>query len=210
MKTLVIGANGQVGQILIKQLCTEGKSVKAMVRKAGQIPAIKSLGAEIILADLESDFSAAYSGIDYVIFTAGSGSKTGPEKTIDIDQNAAIKSIELAKKYAIKRYIMVSAQGAREPENPSKIQHYYKAKQIADEYLIRSGVNYTIFRPGRLINGPGNLKIQVSTTSLERGTTNRESLAAAIIESILTNNTINKTIEIIDGNTLVKKAMSQL
>ncbi len=210
MKILVIGSFGQVGQKLVKALTAKEIVVRAMVRKKEQVSEMKKTGAEVILSDLESDFSDAYQGVDIVVFTAGSGSKTGPEKTIDIDQNAAIKSIELAKELKIKRYIMVSAQGAREPDLPSKIQHYFKAKSIADNYLINSGVDYTIFRPGRLNNGPGSMKIQVSTNILARGATNRENLAIAIAESIGLANTQNKVIEIIDGITPVRQALLQL
>lgn len=210
MKVLVIGANGQVGQKLVADLARRKLQVRAMVRKPQQIPLIQKLGAEVVLKDLENDFSEAYKGIDCVVFTAGSGSKTGPDKTIAIDQNAAIKSIDLAKKYRIKHYIMVSAQGAREPDIQSKIQHFYMAKHTADEYLIHSGINYTIFRPGRLIDQPCSLNIDISTDYLDRGETNRENLAAAIALVVDKANPLNKIIEITNGNTPISEAFKQL
>ena len=96
-----------------------------------------------LIENQELIISLSEIGVAFLIFTAGSGGHTGPEKTIDIDQNAAIRSIDMAKNKAVKRYIMVSAQGVREPELPSKIQHYYKAKRKADDYLISSGLEYT-------------------------------------------------------------------
>jgi uncharacterized protein YbjT (DUF2867 family) len=210
MKILVIGANGQVGRKLIRHLVKQDMPVRAMVRKSQQITFIQELGAEVVLHDLEEDFSEAYIGIECIIFTAGSGSKTGPDKTIDIDQKAAIKSIGLAKKHGIKHYVMVSAQGAREPEKESKIQHYYKAKYLADEYLLQSGINYTIFRPGRLIDAPCNQKVDLSAGHLNRGVTNRENLAAAIAHAVGKENTMNKIIEITDGDTPIIQAFTQI
>ena len=50
--------------------------------------------------------------MDAVVFTAGSGGHTGPEKTIDVDQNAAVRLIMDCKKHGVGRFIMVSAIGA--------------------------------------------------------------------------------------------------
>ena len=199
MNILIIGANGKVGQLLIKHLINDGYSVRAMVRQQEQTDNIKSLGAEAFLGDLENDFSAAYNNIDVVVFTAGSGSHTGPEKTIDIDQNAAMKSIDIAKDKQIKLFIMVSAQGARAPEAPSKIQHYFMAKSVADQYLLKSGLSYIIFRPGRLTDEPANNKSRINQHIESKGTTSRENLAYAISKSITIKETFNKTIEILDG-----------
>ena len=44
--------------------------------------------------------------------SAGSGAKTGPEKTTDVDQNAAIRLIEDCETHGVRRFVMVSAIGA--------------------------------------------------------------------------------------------------
>lgn len=209
MKILVIGSHGKVGKRLVKILAGKSHKVVAMVRKEEQVGEMQQLGAEVYYADLEDDFSAAFNEIDIVVFTAGSGGHTGAEKTIDIDQNAAIKSIDLALKYTIKRYIMVSAQGARSPEIPSKIQHYYKAKSKADIHLINSGQNYTIFRPGRLTDEAGTGKVEAAEYLQRRGETSRDNLALAIAESVSLESTDNKIIEILDGNMLIGEALKR-
>lgn len=204
---LIIGANGKVGRLVIGHLISSGKTVRAMIRKAEQMKLIRNLGAEAYLGDLEKDFSQAFNSIDCVIFTAGSGSHTGHEKTISVDQEGAKKSIDIAVKSGIQKYIMVSAQGARDPEIPGKIQHYYRAKRIADDYLVRSGLNYTIFRPGKLLDDKGNKKVRVSTFYKEKGTTCRDSLAMAIACSIDISNTDRRILEIFDGDKNVPDAL---
>ncbi len=55
MSTLVIGANGGVGQYLVKQLKERGESFTAGVRKESQVEALTSEGVEAILIDVEAD-----------------------------------------------------------------------------------------------------------------------------------------------------------
>jgi uncharacterized protein YbjT (DUF2867 family) len=207
---LVIGANGKVGRLIVKNLVARRKRVRAMIRMKGQAEFLHSLGAETYLGDIEKDFSTAFENMDGLIFTAGSGSHTGPDKTIAIDQEGAKKSMDLAKKYGIKRYIMVSAQGARNLELPGKIQHYYKAKRIADDYLIQSGLNYTIFRPGRLLDERCRSTIEVSENINRKGTISRTNLALAISMAIDMTNTQNRIIEILDGEDDIIQALNSI
>ncbi|WP_369403919.1 NAD(P)H-binding protein [Secundilactobacillus silagei] len=48
-------------------------------------------------------------GFDAVIFTAGSGSKTGDDMTLMVDLDGAVKSMQAAQIAGVKRYVMVSA-----------------------------------------------------------------------------------------------------
>lgn len=155
MTTLVIGAHGQIGQLLIQELADHHQKPRAMVRSEAQAEVVRTLGAEPVVADLEADFSHAFEGCDKVVFTAGSGAKTGPDKTILVDMWGAIKAVEYAKKHGVQQFVMVSSRGAEDPEaGPSKIKHYTVCKKIADDYLLASGVPYTILRPGRLTDDP--------------------------------------------------------
>lgn len=151
MTTLIIGAHGQIGQQLIKVLAESGDTPRAMVRTDAQAQTVKALGAEPVIADLEDDFRQAFSGCDKVVFTAGSGAKTGPDKTILVDLWGAIKAVDVAREMGTRHFVMVSSRGAEDPEKgPAKIKHYTVCKKLADDHLLASGVPYTIFRPGRL------------------------------------------------------------
>ncbi|WP_111642141.1 SDR family oxidoreductase [Marinimicrobium alkaliphilum] len=151
MTTLIIGAHGQIGQLLVKELADHHQKPKAMVRNKQQAEAVRSLGADPVIADLEADFAHAFEGCDKVVFTAGSGAKTGPDKTILVDLWGAIKAVDIAKAKGIKQFVMVSSRGAEDPEaGPTKIKHYTVCKKLADDHLLASGVPYTILRPGRL------------------------------------------------------------
>lgn len=210
MKVLVIGSHGKVGKRIVKLLVEKGFKVRAMIRDRKQFDEMNALGAEVVIADLEKNFAHAYQDIDLVIFTAGSGSHTGPDKTIAVDQEGAIKSIEMAVRSGIKRYIMVSAQGARNPEQATRIQHYFRAKKIADDYLIQSGLIYTIFRPGRLLDEEGTGQIWLGREPSEKGSTSRDNLARVIVESITLTNTEKKILEVFDGDQDILEALNSI
>lgn len=157
MPTLIIGANGQIGRLLVQRLARDGERPRAMVRTEEQSGTLKELGAQPVLGDLEANFDAALENCDKVVFTAGSGAKTGPDKTILVDMWGAIKAIDAARLSGAKHFVMVSSRGADDPEaGPSAIKHYTVCKKIADDYLLDSGLPYTILRPGRLTNDPAD------------------------------------------------------
>lgn len=160
MTTLIIGAHGQIGQLLVQELADHHQKPRAMVRNEQQAEAVRSLGAEPVIADLEGDFSHAFEGCDKVVFTAGSGAKTGADKTILVDMWGAMKAVDIAKARGIQQFVMVSSRGAEDPEaGPAKIKHYTVCKKIADDYLLASGVSYTILRPGRLTDDPASGRV---------------------------------------------------
>ena len=161
-KTLIIGASGQVGQLITKTLVETEEDVRALVRDKSKLDDLKDSDLEIVEADLEGDFSQAFDGIDNVIFAAGSGGSTGADKTLLIDLWAAKKAVDYAKEANVKQFIMVSSIGADDPEAiESDIKPYLVAKHMADQYLMASGVPFTIVRPGPLTNEKGQGKITI-------------------------------------------------
>src|SRR5690625_4085049 len=83
-----------------------------MIRKAEQAKYFEDLGAETISVDLEDETSKiteAAKGVDAVVFTAGSGPTTGPDKTMLIELDGAVKTIDATKEAGVNRFIMVSS-----------------------------------------------------------------------------------------------------
>jgi uncharacterized protein YbjT (DUF2867 family) len=137
-----------------------------------------------------------------VIPTASSGDSTGDDKTLLIDLWAASKAVNYAKKYGIKRFIMVSSICA---DNPYAIQSdlkpYLVAKHMADKHLINSGLNYTIVRPGSLTNEEASLKITTQQPS-ERNEAkiSRENVANALLQIANHSTNENSLFELFDGD----------
>lgn len=213
MRVLVIGANGQIGEKVVHNLLDAEYTPRAMVRKEEQIKQFEEIGAEVVLADLEEDISHAFEHVDGVVFTAGSGADTPKSQTKVIDRDGAIKAVDEAEKHDASRFIMVSAFGADfDPEEWSdRMEHYYKAKSEADEYLKDSGLDYTILKPGRLTNEEAKGEIQIGKRTEERGgSITREDVAEVIVQSVDSEVTHCKSLELLQGDTPIPEALENL
>lgn len=211
MKVLIAGANGKIGQRLVKQMAESAYSPRAMIRNPAQAEELQALGAETVVADLEDDCSGALKGCDAVIFTAGSGPDTGPDKTLDVDQNGAISLIDQAKAAGVKRFVIVSSMRADDPEaGQEKLRHYLRAKKNADDHLRDSGLAYTIVRPGSLTEDSGTGRVQVAERLDEFGEIPREDVAAALLATLDAANTVGITYDILAGEIPVEQALAGL
>lgn len=205
MRVLVIGANGSVGKQAVEKLKASEHEPVAMVRREEQLSQFEEMGVQPVLADLEKDFEKAYDGIDAVIFAAGSGPNTGPDKTIVIDQEGAIEAIDLAKKHHNERFVLLSSMGADKPKDAEKIKHYLYAKHRADEYLKNSGLNYTIVRPGGLTDDPGTGKVSLEEKHSSFGQVPREDVASVMVHLIGKPEAANKQWELLEGDTAISE-----
>ncbi len=152
-RTLILGASGNIGKQLTQLMLDDGHNVVALVRDKSKLSDIISNNLTIVEADLTKEFGHAFKNCTNVVFTAGSGGSTGADKTILIDLWAACRASDYAKANKIKHFIMVSSIGADAPsEGPESMQPYLVAKHMADEHLMRSGLHYSIIRPGTLTN----------------------------------------------------------
>jgi len=213
MKVLVVGANGQIGQHLIHLLKeSDEHTVRAMVRKEEQVATFEKIGVETRLANLEGsveDIVEAAQDCDAIVFTAGSGSHTGADKTILIDLDGAAKTIEAAEKLGIKRFIMVSAIQANRRENWGTTPSYYMvAKHYADKILEQSGLNYTIIRPGGLLNEPSTGKVSIAE-NLTGGSIPREDVAKTILASLTNDHTYKRSFDLVSGVIPISDALKK-
>ncbi|MGS2764445.1 SDR family oxidoreductase [Sinomicrobium sp. M5D2P9] len=214
-RILIIGANGKVGKILSGKLKDSPDfDPIAFIRNPEQKPFFDKIGVTIHIGSIEGsvdDIAKAMHEADAVVFTAGSGGNTGDDKTLTIDLDGAVKAMEAAKKAHVKRFILVSALNAdkREYWKTSGIEPYYVAKHYADFVLKTTDLDYTIVRPGMLLDSPGNGKINVSFPEKEEGVP-REDVAKVIVEVLKQDHTIGKIIEFNQGETPVEKALAQV
>lgn len=215
MKVFLIGSNGQVGKHIVRLLQENDKhELTAMVRSEEQAENLKQADVNATVADLEGsvdELAEAIQGHDAVIFSAGSGPKTGLDKTLLIDLDGAVKSMEAAEKVGTNRYVMVSGFKAydRESWKESPIKPYMAAKYYADRILKASKLNYTILGPGLLVNEPGTGKIAIGD-NIEKTSIPREDVARTVVASLDEEKTYKKTIDLMSGETAVAEALKNI
>lgn len=214
MKVLVIGANGKIGTQLIDKLKSNAHNPIAMVRSKEQLEKFaEEKEVEAVVADLEEDFDHAYDDVDAVIFTAGSGSGTGKDKTHLVDNLGAKKAVDYAVSQNVDRFIMVSAFGAdSSPDQwPDSMKHYYEAKADADKHLMQSPLNYTILRPGKLTDEEGNGFVQFAEKTKDRkGEITRTDVASVIVKILDKENTFKRSFELLKGDKPIDEAVKSL
>lgn len=216
MKVLVVGANGQIGKQLVSLIQdSDTLKAKAMIRKEEQAEHFKKLGAETVLVDLEGevdDIAKAAKDVDAIVFTAGSGPKTGPDKTIMIDLDGAVKTIQAAEKAGVKRFVMISSYDTTRKaiqEASESFAPYVAAKHYADEWLRSTDLDYTMIHPGALSNDKGTGKIEAAT-SVEPKEVPREDISHVIFACLQNDSTIGKEFQVIAGSTPINEAIKAL
>ena len=212
MDVVVAGGHGQIGLRLEQLLADRGHRVRGLIRNPDHARDLEEVGAEAVVCDIEAldDISECCEGADVVVFAAGAGPGSGPERKRTVDYAGAVKLIEAAKKNGIDRYVIVSAISADRPEEWSdQMRPYYEAKRDADQAVLESGLSYTIVRPGGLTDDPGTGLVTVGT-DLQRGVIPREDVAATLLAVLETPSTVGKTFELVSGDTPVEEAVRGL
>jgi uncharacterized protein YbjT (DUF2867 family) len=213
MDVLVAGGHGKIALRLLRLLAADGHRARGLIRKPGQAADLAALGAVAVLGDLEADASLDeyVRGADAVVFAAGAGPGSGPERKRTVDLGGAVKLVDAALAVGVRRYVMISSIGAHRPDAASgSMRPYLEAKAEADRYLIASGLEYTIIRPGSLTEDPGTGRVRVSTELGDRGDVPRDDVAAVIAEVLDAPNTIGVTFELFGGDLPVAEAVRSL
>ncbi|WP_251518167.1 MULTISPECIES: SDR family oxidoreductase [Staphylococcus] len=216
MSILIIGANGGVGQFLVEQLKESGETFTAGVRKQEQVDAFKEKDIDATLIDVEADdlstLTDKIKGYDKVIFSVGSGGKTGADKTFYVDLDGAIKTIKASEENNVQQYVMVSTYDSRREafDASGDLKPYTIAKHYADEYLKQAKVPYTIVHPGGLLDEAGTGKIEIGQFFEGRGTIPREDVATVLKEVVTTEGFDNKEFQIISGEKEIPQALTNV
>ena len=218
---LVAGAGGGVGQLVTAKLISRGYSVRAIARSQDAAEALKKSTdskLEVVRADLrtlnsqDSQAKSIMEGVVAVISCTGTTAfpskrwdpdgANGPEAT---DLTAASNLIKLSAKSSVKRFVYVTSAGVeRQSSFPWIILNLFgvlKFKRMSEMVLEGGDTPWTIFRPGRLTDGPYtsyDLNTLLKATSGDRRSaklsladdqaleTSRVVLAEAIVQSLAT------------------------
>jgi nucleoside-diphosphate-sugar epimerase len=213
MRVAIAGGHGQIGSHLVRLLVARGDEVVSLDRNPGYAEEIRDWGAIPVTCDLESaseeEVAAAIEGSDAVVFAAGAGPGSGPERKWTMDYGGAVKLIAAAEQAGISRYVIVSSIGA-DPEaaGDDTFSVYLRAKGKADAELQRSGLGHTVIRPGPLTDEPGTGLVRAG--DVPRGAIPREDVAAVVAATLETPSTIGATFVLTAGDQPIADALAAL
>jgi uncharacterized protein YbjT (DUF2867 family) len=213
MDVVIAGGHGQIALHLERLLADSGHRVSALIRRRDHDSDVREAGAEPVLCDLEQedDLSHYVRGADAVVFAAGAGPGSGPERKRTVDLGGAVKLLDAARQVGARRYVIVSSIGAEDPAaGGEQMRPYLEAKAEADRLVADSGLDWTIVRPGRLTNDAGPGRVLVSEDMSVRGEVPREDVARVIAAVLGDPGSIGKTFVVVGGDTPVDEAVASL
>lgn len=151
---LVTGGTGFVGQALIRQLVQNGWSVRILLRPSAKSPNLPlGVPLDVAVCSLKDQRSlkAALKDVQFVFHLAGSERLGSRSDLTGVDVEGAEALAQAAAHTGVQQFFLLSHLGA------DRFSAYpvLKAKALAEGHVIRSGVNYTIFRSAPVF-GPGD------------------------------------------------------
>jgi uncharacterized protein YbjT (DUF2867 family) len=146
-KTLVVGATGVLGGVVVSHLRAAGQAVRAVVRdtaSAEKRADLVRLGAEVVAADLKqrSSLDAACAKVGVVVSTATTTLSRQPGDTLQsVDEQGQLSLIDAADAAGVRHFVFVSVPAVT-PDHPLQ-----RAKRAVEERLRRGRMSWTILRP---------------------------------------------------------------
>lgn len=242
---LIVGGHGKVALEITKILVAEkdpAYSVYSLIRNPDQSGELQKLGTQPIVQDVERATVPELLGTlsrvkpDVVVWAAGAGYGSAPDRIDAVDHLAAVKvfdALGIASQAgdAGKRLVSISALDLRDRENRpvpdwyndddrkqsdgvwKGIGDFMRAKFEADKDLRtgndKRGLKYTMVRPGGLSNDPGDGFVSAGKVHLGR-MVKRQDVAKVVVESIKNDDTIGLAFDVVGGEDIIAEAVKEV
>ena len=185
-----MGATGETGIRLRRQLVAVGHSAIGLHRHPEQAETLSRIGVVPVLGDLVTSSTTALSELmmdadaDVIVFTAGANGG-GNEMTDAVDGARLTKASDAAAYAGVWRFLLVSAfpDAWRKKRMPEDFEHYMFVKRKADVYLSHTELDWVILRPGTLLNEPGTGLVRAGL-AIPYGEVSRDDVAATLVQLI--------------------------
>lgn len=154
MTILVTGANGYLGNLIVKKLVEQGKSVRAMVRDTEKTRIrLGTLGDKIELVNADvtqrDSLKPIIQGVSTVIHLVAIAIEKGSATYESVNYQGTVNIVDAANEAGVGRFINMSQNGA----NSSLPYRFLKSKGRAQEYVRDHAKNWTALRPSAIF-GP--------------------------------------------------------
>ena len=194
----ILGSTGKAGQLLVEGLVPDRKVV-VMHRNADRVGEFEAMGATVIRGDAmdrDAMFAAARQAAktcDTLVSFLGGLPFSEPETWPDYTGN--VNAIDAAIEAGLRRFIFVTSIGtgrsiAWVPENSAFLLPLLELKTRAEAYLCDTDLDWTIIKPGGLIDKFDETytidddKLLVTENPAVRGVVTRKMLAEVVMKTI--------------------------
>jgi putative NADH-flavin reductase len=209
---LVIGASRGIGLETVKAALAAGHDVRAFARSAPGIPVTDSKLTKISGDALNRDnVAAAVQGVDAVIQSLGASSLANLIFGTTLFSQATRVMVDAMQSAGVRRLIMVTGAGAGNSRGritflydnvvfPLVLQRVYDDKDIAEDIVMKSSLDWTIVRPGGLTNASATNRYKVLTEMKDwrGGFISRAHVANFMVEHVADSSLFGKTPLLVD------------
>jgi uncharacterized protein YbjT (DUF2867 family) len=214
MKALVVGATGETGRRIVQELVKRGIPVRAMVRDLQAARAILPPEADLVTGDVLQPASLENALSDCTVLLCATGARPGfdPFAPYQVDFEGTKNLVNVAKAKGIEHFVLVSSLCVSQFFHPLNLFFLILVwKKQAEEYLQRSGLTYTIVRPGGLLNEDNSdVLVMSAADTLFEGRIPRTKVAQVCVESLFQPAARNKVVEIIAKPDVPAKSFEDL
>lgn len=195
---LVVGASRGIGLETVKAALAAGHKVRAFARSAPSIdisdPNLTKITGD---ARVRGEVAAAVQGVDAVIYAVGATSLSDLLFGTTLFSDSTRALVEAMQGAGVRRLMMVTGAGAGNSRGrinflydnlifPLVLQRAYNDKDIAEDIVEKSGLDWTIARPGGLTNRPatGRYKILNEPKDWRGGFISRADVANFLVKHL--------------------------
>ena len=162
----VTGGTGFIGETLVRQLVATGRPVRVLLKPSPKSPKIpKGVSLDVAVSSLldQRSLRSAMKGVDVIFHLAGAERQgiRGDLSQVDVEGTRILSQV--AVEAGVSRIFYLSHLGA----DRASAYPVLKAKALAENYLIQSGIDYTIFRSA-VVYGPQDQFTRPLTYLLKR------------------------------------------
>ncbi|TCO64628.1 NAD(P)H-binding protein [Actinocrispum wychmicini] len=217
MRVVIAGGHGKIALHLERLLSARGDQPVGLIRNPEQADDLREAGAEPVVLDLEhttaEEVAKSLDGADAAVFAAGAGPGSGNARKDTVDRAASALFAQAAQLAGVRRFVQIGSINVERADDPSvdeTFRVYLKAKAAAEDDLRARDLDWTILRPGGLLDSPGNGLVRLAEPNIPVGQVPREDVAAVLVGLLDNEHTIGLTLELTRGETPVEIAIGQL
>jgi len=214
MRIVIAGGHGKIALLLAARLSGDEHVVQGLLRRPDGADDVVAAGAEPVEFDLENgtavELAEVIRGADGVVFAAGAGPGSTVERKYTVDFGGSVLLAEAAELAGVRRFVQVSSMGAgaaAAPGSDAIWTAYLDAKTKAEDDLRRRDLDWTIIRPGRLLDAPGLGKVHLAP-STGGGSVPRADVADVLAELLVQRSVIHQTLELVSGASPILQAVA--
>lgn len=137
---LVVGATGQLGSLVVRELRARDRPVRAMVRDPATVQDLAELGAELVTADLTraETLPPALTGVTGVVATANPVAPSRPGDTTEALDAGYAELVAQAERADVARFVLASVPPARLDDHVPVV----RSKRRIEQALAASGTSW--------------------------------------------------------------------